>query len=107
MKSFLSRIFGGSSQEPLGEERGPERGEPVIYEGLVIHGVPEKDGGRWRLAGVIIKESAEGDLERHFLRADTFTSREEAESFAIRKGQQIIDERGMRLFADGEKTGRA
>ena len=90
----------------MGGAEEPEKGEAVVYEGLVIRAEPEKDGGRWRLAGVIVKESADGDLERHFLRADTFASRDEAESFAIRKGQQIIDERGQRLFADGEKTGR-
>ena len=69
MKSFISRIFGGSSQEPLDDEQGSDKGEAVIYEGLTIRAMPEKDGGRWRLAGVIIKESADGDLERHFLRA--------------------------------------
>jgi hypothetical protein len=36
-----------------------------------------------------------------------FTSREEAKEFGVRKGKQIIDEQGDRLFADGAPTGRA
>ncbi len=108
MASFFSRLFGGLSGKPAGGEAGPaDRGDPVAYEGLVIRAAPEQAGGQWRLAGVIIKPGDDGDLERTFLRADTFTSREEAESFAIRKGKQIIDEQGARLFADGKESGRA
>lgn len=104
MASFLSKLFGGGGD---GDPGTPQKGEPVSYEGLVIRAAPEKAGDQWRLAGVIIKSGDEGDLERFFLRADTFPSREEAESFAIRKGKQIIDEQGERLFADGKETGRA
>ncbi len=107
MASFLSRIFGGLSGKDPAEAAPAQRGEPVAYKDLVICAAPEPDGSQWRLAGVIIKETDEGALERHFTRADTFASREEAESFAVRKGHQIIDEQGDRLFADGEATGRA
>ena len=109
MASFFSRILGGLTGKPAGEESPaePERGEAVHYEGFVIQAAPERDGSQWRLAGVIIKTGDAGDLERSFLRADTFASREEAESFAVRKAKQIIDEQGERLFADGAPTGRA
>ena len=106
MASFLSRLFGGSSEEPAGKDGAATRGEPVVYQGLTIRAAPEPAGKQWRLAGVIIKSGEDGDLERTFMRADTFASREEAESFAVRKGQQIIDEQGARLFSDGERTGR-
>ena len=108
MASFFSRLLGGLSGKPAEDKSGPsERGEPVSYEGLQIRAAPESAGGQWRLSGVIIKAGEDGDLERTFLRADTFASREEAESFTIRKGKQIIDEQGDRLFADGAPSGRA
>ena len=103
MAGFFSKIFGGGGKDG----GGPKRGDPVPYEGLTIQAAPEPAGDQWRLAGVIVKSGEDGDLERSFMRADTFPSREEAESFAIRKGKQIIDEQGDRLFADGAPTGRA
>ena len=63
--------------------------------------------GLLSLAGVIIKQSDDGPLERTFLRADTFPSRDEAIEFSVRKAKQIIDEQGARLFASGEPSGRA
>lgn len=104
MAGFFSKIFGGGKESGGG---GVKRGDPVTYEGLTIQAAPEPAGDQWRLAGVIVKKSEDGDLERSFMRADTFPSRDEAESFAIRKGKQIIDEQGERLFADGEPSGRA
>ena len=98
MASFFSKFFGGGG--------AAKRGGPVPYQGLTIQAVPEPAGDRWRLAGVISKQGGDGTLERSFMRADTFPSREEAESFAIRKGKQIIDEQGEKLFADGAPSGR-
>ena len=107
MASFLSRLFGGLTGKPAEGEETPKRGEAVDYEGFKIRPAPEKADSQWRLAGVIVKPGDDGDLERVFIRADLFTSREEAETFAIRKGQQIIDEQGDRLFADGAPSGHA
>ena len=104
MASFFKKLFGGGAASDSGTA---ERGDPVSYEGLVIRAAPLPAEGQWRLAGVIVKPAEDGDLERDFVRADTFASREEAESFTIRKGKQIIDEQGDKLFASGEKTGRA
>jgi len=105
MASFFSRLFGGGSKPSGGP--GGDRGDPVEYQGLIIRATPERAGGQWRLAGVIIKPTEDGDLERSFLRSDVFSSRDDAESFAVTKAKQIIDERGQSLFADGAKTGRA
>lgn len=105
MASFFSKLFGGGK---AASDDGPApRGDPVPYEGFTIRPAPERAGDQWRLVGVIIKQGEEGELERTFLRADTFASREDAEAQAIRKGKQIIDEQGERLFADGAATGRA
>ena len=108
MASFFSKLFGSGKSDSEGG--AAKRGDPVTYEGFVIQAAPERAGDQWRLAGVIIKQGAGeggGDLERTFLRADSFSSQDEAENFAIRKGKQIIDEQGERLFADGAPTGRA
>ena len=105
--SFFKKLFGSSAPK---EPEAPQKEEPVIYEGLSILAAPDKaDNGQWRLSGYIVK-SGEGDetpdMERFFLRADTFPSRDEAIEFTVRKGRQIIDEQGDRLFASGEATGR-
>lgn len=111
MVSFFSKLFGGGKPDSK-EGKDPERGEAVAYKEFAIAASPLRDGEQWRLCGVIVKtvsgEDGEGStLERTFIRADLYASREEAENFAIRKGQQIIDEQGDRLFADGAPTGRA
>lgn len=109
MASFLSRLFGGLTGKVPEDTATPRRGEAVDYEGFKICAAPDKADNQWRLAGVILKpgEGEDEDLERTFIRADLFSSREEAETYAIRKGQQIIDEQGERLFADGAPTGHA
>ena len=106
MAGFFAKLFGGggsSEPEPV------ERSEPESYEGLLIHAAPEREGEQWRLGGVIVKPAAGAavEMERVFVRADTFTSRDEAVTWSLKKGRQVIDERGQRLFANGEPTGRA
>ncbi len=104
MVSFFSKLFGGAGKASDGAG-APNPDKAVEYQGLTIVPAPQSDGGQWRLAGEIIKGSGE-DAQRHrFVRADTFSSRDEAEDFAIRKARQIIDERGGRLFADGAASG--
>lgn len=108
MASFLSRLFGGGgAARDAGGPGVAARGQSVEYQGLTIRPVPERAGGQWRLAGVIVKQTEAGALERTFLRSDLFGAREDAESFAVTKAKQIIDERGESLFADGAKSGRA
>ncbi|WP_419902364.1 HlyU family transcriptional regulator [Kiloniella sp.] len=106
--SFFSKLFGSS--KPKAAE-APQKEEPVLYKEFLIRPEPAKaDNGQWRLSGYIIKtieDDEQDDLERFYLRADTFPTREEAIDFSLRKGRQIIDEQGDRLFADGEASGRA
>ena len=106
MTNFFSSIIGALTGKTA-EAAPPQRGEANPYEGLVIHAAPVREENQWRLSGVIVKQGDEGDLERTFTRADTFSTRQEAESSSIRKGKQIIDEQGSNLFADGEAEGRA
>ncbi len=48
----------------------------------------------------LIQQFDDGVKEQHFIRADMFATRDEAEACALRKGQQIIDEQGDRLFKE-------
>ena len=104
MVSFFSKLFGGCRNR---EDGAPSLGDPVEYKGLIICPAPLADGGQWRLAGIIIKQSDQGRLERNYVRADVFSSCKEAEEFSVRKGKQIIDEQNEHLFADGIETDRA
>ena len=107
MASFVSRLLKGLTGGSSAGEGPAERGEAVAYKELVIHPTPVREGQQWRVAGVIIKQSGDVELERAFTRADTVATREEAETLSVRKAQQIIDERGANLFADGRETGHA
>lgn len=99
MVSFLKKLFGGS---------GPDSGAPAArdapedYQGFRIQAAPEPEGAQWRLAGYILSGSDDDQKEQKFIRADLFSSRDEASAFAVRKGKQIIDEQGHRLFSDSE-----
>jgi hypothetical protein len=99
--SFFKKLFGG-------EKKPAEAivGASESYEGVTLSARPIPEGDQWRLAGAIEKPHGDEVLSRSFVRADLFSSREQAESFALRKARQIVDERGDRLFADGEPDGR-
>ncbi len=99
MAGFLSRLFGKSGGSAPEEE---PRGEGIAYKGCTIHAAPQKDSGGWRTAGVIVKPDTDPEQQHQFIRADVFSSREEAEACTIRKGKQIIDERGESLFGPPE-----
>ena len=104
MTSFFSRLFsafgGSASDKPAA---GPTA-EAQDYEGLRIYATPIKDGSQLRLAGRIEKTVNGEVLERHFIRADMFTSTDDALECSFRKARQIIDQNGASLFSDNEKS---
>ena len=71
-----------------------------VYQDLRIYPTPIPEGGQWRLAATIVKGTGEDEVEYALVRADVFSSRDDAASFAVRKARQIIDEQGERLFAE-------
>jgi hypothetical protein len=87
--AFWSKWF--SSSEGTADT-GPVK--TLEYKGYVIDAVPYKDGGQWQLAGRISKDGK----EYKFVRADKFTSKDEAADIAISKGQLIIDQSGDSMF---------
>ncbi len=92
--NFFSRLFGGGSKAPAEAQRG----EASEYKGYSVTPAPQPQGSQWITAGFITKTFPEGTKEQNFIRADMFATRDEAEACALRKGQQIIDEQGDKLF---------
>lgn len=93
--SFWKKIFGsgGSEAATSAAELAHED-----YKGFVIRAVAQRVGSEFQLAGSIEKE-VEGEVKRQsFVRADRFSSSDDAASFTLAKGRQIIDEQGEALF---------
>jgi hypothetical protein len=87
--AFWSKWFGGGDDKPLAAVKSMQ------YKGYVIEATPFKDGGQWQLAGRITKDGK----EHKFVRADKFTSSDDAADIAMSKGQLIIDQMGDRIFS--------
>jgi hypothetical protein len=99
LSSILSIFTGGSSSESAAKPMA----EPQTYKDCVIHAEPIREGSQFRLAGRIEREVEGRLLQRKFIRADVFSSLDDALSGTFRKAQQIIDQNGPALFADGEE----
>jgi hypothetical protein len=94
--SFWKKIFGSGGSEAAAAG-GPEMAREE-YKGFVIRAAVQPAGSEFQLAGSIEKEIG-GDVKRHdFVRADRFSSKDEAANFTLAKGRQIIDEQGDGLF---------
>ncbi|APG91067.1 HlyU family transcriptional regulator [Sinorhizobium americanum] len=98
MASFFSKLFGlsGGSEKPA----EPAPGKTESYADCLIRATPMREGAQFRLAGSIEKVLPGGTKVRHFIRADLFTSEQDAIDSALRKGRQIVDEQRAALFAD-------
>jgi hypothetical protein len=90
--SFLKKLFGG------GGAAEPAAGKSESYKDFLIRATPYKEGAQFQLCGVIEKEIGGEKKEHRFIRADKFGGMDEAVSFTLSKGRQIIDEQGDRLF---------
>jgi hypothetical protein len=95
--SFLKRLFGGGS----GSGEGAGGGTPakqIEHKGFTIAATPYKNDGQYQTSGVVSKE-IDGVLKEHrFVRADRFAALDDAIEVSLRKGQQIVDEQGERIF---------
>lgn len=94
--SFWKKIFGsGGSEAAAGDGADAAQEE---YKGFIIRASLQRAGSEFQLAGSIEKQ-VDGDVKRHdFVRADRFSSKDEAASYTLAKGRQIIDEQGEGLF---------
>jgi hypothetical protein len=100
LSKILSIFTGGASSEGAAKPMA----EPQTYKDCVIHAEPLREGSQYRLAGRIERQVDGVTLERKFIRADVFTSLDDALDCTFRKAQQIIDQNGPALFGDGEQT---
>ena len=92
--SFWKNLFGGGSSAAE-----PEAAPGEDYKGFMIRATPMPVGSEFQLCGVIEK-TVNGETKSYkFVRADRMSSRDEAISFALAKGRQIVDEQGDGVFA--------
>lgn len=92
--SLVGKWLGGGGKSA---ESSPAS-EPVEYNGFTITAEPLKEGGQYKTAGTITKE-INGELRSaHFIRADNHSDHGAAAVHSERKGQQIVDEQGERMF---------
>jgi hypothetical protein len=106
MASIFSSIFsmfsGGGAKQPSAAPSAVAS-DPQPYADCTIYAAPQKEGGQYRLAGRIEKIVGDEVLVRNFIRADMFSSTDDAIECTVRKAQQIIDQNGPSLFSDGAK----
>lgn len=96
--SLFKKLFGGGGGE-AGEASASAAAEQEIeHKGFRIRATPFKSEGQFQTAGTISKE-IDGEMKEHkFIRADRFASLDDAASLSLRKGQQLVDEQGDRIF---------
>ena len=88
--SNLKSIFTGGSSEP-GKAQAMAIEHYLDYE---IIPMPAKEGGQYRLSGLIRK----GDKEHKIIRADLFSNKDDCAKEVIRKSTLLIDQMGDKLF---------
>ena len=97
--SFLKRLFGGGTGEAAAEPAAPAR--QVEHKGFTIAATPYKAEGQYQTCGVVSREIGGVLKEHRFIRADRTPGLEDAVDISIRKGIQLIDEQGERIFDQG------
>ena len=93
-------MFGFGGGDSTGSSGGGKERMERIGE-FAVYATPMKEGAQWRLAGRIESEAANGPMVRRFIRADLFSSQDDAIETTFRKAKQIIDQHGATLFGDG------
>ena len=95
--SFLKRLFGGGS----GSTEAPEAAAPakqIEHKGFLVSATPYKAEGQYQTCGVVSKEIDGVVKEHRFIRADRFAGLDDAVDVSLKKGIQLIDEQGERIF---------
>lgn len=88
--SSLKSVFLGSSESSSKPDAMPVE----YYLDYEIIPMPAKEGGQYRLNGLIRK----GEKEHRIIRADLFTNKEDCAKEVVRKSTLLIDQMGERLF---------
>ncbi|MBA3446237.1 MAG: hypothetical protein H0T56_01270 [Pseudaminobacter sp.] len=96
--SFLKRLFGGGGGGKAADASPPAVASQVEHQGFTISATPYKADGQYQTCGVVSKE-IDGVIKEHkFIRADRFASLDDAVGVSLKKGRQIVDEQGERMF---------
>jgi len=98
--SFFRKLFGGGApRDDNGDQAGGGQvGEALDYKGYSIRATPFQAEGQYQTCG-IVSRTVDGEMKEHrFIRADRLASKEAAAELALRKGQQMVDEQGDRMF---------
>lgn len=107
--SFWKSLFGG------GQTGGAASTDPATaksvrqleHNGYLIEARPYSAEGQFQVAGTISKV-VDGERKEHrFIRADRYATIDDAAEIAIRKGCQIADQQGDKIFADGPGAARS
>jgi hypothetical protein len=94
--SFLKRLFGGG--EKAADASVPVVARRVEHKGFLVSATPYKAEGQYQTCGVVSKEIG-GVLKEHkFIRADRFASLDDAIEVSLKKGVQLVDEQGDKVF---------
>ncbi|MBN9070219.1 MAG: hypothetical protein J0H34_01190 [Rhizobiales bacterium] len=97
--SFFKRLFGGGGESSSGADAGAAKVlKEVEHKGFLVRATPFKQDGQFQTCGVVSKEIGGAVKEHRFVRADRFAGVDDAVDISIRKGIQLIDEQGERLF---------
>jgi hypothetical protein len=91
--SFLKKLFGGS------DDSAPKVAAREIYKDFIIEASPMAEGGQYRLRAFIVESEAEDARRATVIRADLFTTADQAAEFAMMKARQVIDEQGAGVFS--------
>lgn len=95
--SFLKSLFGwGKTASVDGAEAAPAAS--IDHKGFTITATPFRNEGQFQTSGVVSKMIDGVAKEHKFIRADRHASMEDAVTFSLAKGRQIVDEQGDRLF---------
>lgn len=94
--SFLKRLFGGGGEK---SEPSAAAAKEIEHKGFLIRATPYKaEGGQYQTCGVVSKEIGGVVKEHRFIRADRFAALDDAVDISLKKGQQLVDEQGERIF---------
>jgi hypothetical protein len=95
--SFLKKLFGGGGAEDAAQPAA-KVAKQVEHNGFVISATPYKADGQYQTCGIVSKE-IDGVMKEHkFIRADRFAGLDDAVDISIKKGIQLVEEQGERLF---------
>lgn len=95
--SFLKRLFGGGDK--AADASAPAIARQVEHKGFLVSATPYKADGQYQTCGIVSKEIG-GVLKEHkFIRADRFASLDDAVEVSLKKGLQLVDEQGDKIFS--------